>query len=299
MGVERTVIKVASERIRDGLTVRDSYDLLLLVGLVLLLPGLFLLPIPLLRVPLGLVAVLFAPGYALVAALFPRRDDLDGVARAALSFGLSVAVLPVIALVLNALTWGIRPWPIALSLSLWILLLCSTALWRRRALASSGPVYMPPAIDGLGWWRGLSSRVRAYYIIGGLALAAVLIAGTVALLLPDPTARTTEFYVLGPKGIAENYPREVAPGQEMQVQLGISNREGTRARYRVEVRAEGQLLAQLGPIALEDGATWEAALRYALARAGDDQRIDILLFYNDHPTPYRQLRLWVNVRSKP
>ncbi len=30
------------------------------------------------RVVLGLPFVLFFPGYALIAALYPRRDDLDG-----------------------------------------------------------------------------------------------------------------------------------------------------------------------------------------------------------------------------
>jgi uncharacterized membrane protein len=33
--------------------------------------------------------VLFLPGYALIAALFPRKDDLDGIERIALSFGLT------------------------------------------------------------------------------------------------------------------------------------------------------------------------------------------------------------------
>ena len=48
------------------------------------------------RIPLGLLMVLFVPGYALIAALFPRKDDLDGIERLALSFGLSIAVVPLI-----------------------------------------------------------------------------------------------------------------------------------------------------------------------------------------------------------
>jgi len=37
------------------------------------------------RVVLGLLLVLFLPGYSLIAALFPWKDDLDGIARIALS----------------------------------------------------------------------------------------------------------------------------------------------------------------------------------------------------------------------
>jgi uncharacterized membrane protein len=257
-----------------------------------------LLPIPALRVPFGLVAALFAPGYALTAALFPGRTDLDGPARAALSFGLSVATLPVLALVLNVLPWGIRLWPIVLTLSLWLLLLSGIALWRRRG-AASGAAYVPPTIQPMDWWHSLSQRARASYAVGGLVLVLIgTAAGTgFTMMSSDPSTRTTEFYVLGPNGLVENYPREVTPGQEMQVKVGIRNDEGAPARYRVEVRTQGQLLSQTEPITLESGGTWESPLRYMLTQVGDDQPIDILLFRNDDPKPLRQLGLSVNVRT--
>jgi len=42
------------------------------------------------RIILGLPLVLFLPGYSLIATLFSRKDDLDGIERIALSFGLSM-----------------------------------------------------------------------------------------------------------------------------------------------------------------------------------------------------------------
>ena len=68
------------------------------------------------RTILGLFLILFIPGYSLIAALFPKKGDLDGIERAALSFGLSIAVTPLIGLALNYTPWGIRLTPILISL---------------------------------------------------------------------------------------------------------------------------------------------------------------------------------------
>jgi uncharacterized membrane protein len=299
MNVDRTVIQLSSKPLHRSFRIQDHYDLALLSALALALPLLPLLPWPLLRLPLGLAMALGAPGYALAAAIFPRKGDLDGVARAGLSFGLSVAALPLLALALDALPWGIRPMPIALSLAAWIVCWDTVALLRRWRLAPAGLADTPVAANPLGWWRGLDAPARLACAAGALALALVLAAGGYAMLAPDPTARTTEFYALGAEGLAENYPREVAPGQPMQVRLGIANREGADARYRVEARSGGELLAAAGPLDVADGATWQAPLRYSLPRAGDDQLVEILLFRGDDAAPYRQLRLWVNVRGMP
>src|SRR5512136_1855199 len=81
-------------------------------------PSLSGLPV---RVPLGLVMVLFLPGYTLIAALFPRKDDLDGIERLALSLGLSIAVVPLIGLGLNYTSWGIRLKPVVICLTFFAL----------------------------------------------------------------------------------------------------------------------------------------------------------------------------------
>ncbi|HEX4841651.1 MAG TPA: DUF1616 domain-containing protein, partial [bacterium] len=83
------------------------------------------------RIVLGLPFVLFFPGYVLIAALYPRRSDLDGVERVALSLGLSLAVVPLIGLVLNYTPWGIHPTPILVGLALFIAV-CSAAAVRQR-----------------------------------------------------------------------------------------------------------------------------------------------------------------------
>ena len=102
------------------------------------------------RVLLGLLLVLFLPGYSLIAALFPRRDDLDGIERIALSFGLSIAVVPLLGLGLNYTPYGIRLVPVLAGLSLFTVLLAVVAGVRR--------VWMPEAerfvVEGWGLWLG-------------------------------------------------------------------------------------------------------------------------------------------------
>jgi len=89
------------------------------------------------RVLLGLLLVLFLPGYSLVAALFPRRDDLDGIERIALSFGLSIAVVPLLGLGLNYTQYGIRLVPVLLGLSLFTVLLAVVAGVRRGLVSDA------------------------------------------------------------------------------------------------------------------------------------------------------------------
>ena len=114
---------------------RDLPKDLTLVILLTLSCMLFVLIPPLnetpIRIILGLLLVLFLPGYSLIAALFPRKDDLDGIERIALSFGLSIAVVPLLGLALNYTSYGIRLVPILAMLSVFTVSLAVIAGVRR------------------------------------------------------------------------------------------------------------------------------------------------------------------------
>ena len=86
------------------------------------------------RIILGLPLVLFLPGYSLIAALFPRKDDLDGIERVALSFGLSIAVTPLLGLALNYTPFGIRLSPVLIVLSVFTISLAMGAYVRRSRI---------------------------------------------------------------------------------------------------------------------------------------------------------------------
>ncbi|MEM0261523.1 MAG: DUF1616 domain-containing protein [Nitrososphaerota archaeon] len=83
-----------------------------------------------LRYVLGSITVLFLPGYTLLQALY-RPGELTPLEELALSIGLSLAVVPLIGLVLNYTPWGIRLTPIITSLCIYTMVLILIATIRR------------------------------------------------------------------------------------------------------------------------------------------------------------------------
>jgi uncharacterized membrane protein len=290
---------------RVSLKWRD-FQLLFLGALVLL--GLiaigdqawFLAPI---RLLLGLVYVFYAPGYCLAAALFSRADDLDGVERLGLNIGLSIAHISLLALLLDALPWGIRLWPVALGECGVIALFSAIALWRRAHIPAA-EVYAPPLRWKTGRWRLLpGADRRIYMLLAATALSVGLFAAWI-FLVPANDQFMTEFYMLGRNGLAEQYPYQVGEGDELSVTLGVVNREREERSYRVEAWVVDSLhsgaperVATAGPFTLQPGEKYQAPIAWRMPKAGADQRVELQLFSNDDPTPYRRLQLWLDVRA--
>lgn len=78
---------------------------------------------------LGLIFALFSPGYTLVAAIFTKRDDLDIVRRLALSFGLSIVVVPLAGIFFNYTRWGISLYSMLFSLLAFIIVATSATFF--------------------------------------------------------------------------------------------------------------------------------------------------------------------------
>jgi uncharacterized membrane protein len=88
------------------------------------------------RAVVGFPLVLFLPGYSLVSALFPGRDELDALERIALSIGLSICVVVFVGLGLNYTPWGIRLGPVLLALSAFTLVMTAVSAVRRLSVTS-------------------------------------------------------------------------------------------------------------------------------------------------------------------
>ena len=96
-----------------------------------------LYPLVYIRYVLGSIFVMLLPGYTLLKALFPEENhnqkpekSLDSIEHIALSIGLSLALVPMIGLILNYTPWGIRLAPIVTSLLVLTLIFATTAVIR-------------------------------------------------------------------------------------------------------------------------------------------------------------------------
>ncbi len=255
------------------------------------------------RIPLGLAMVLFLPGYTLIAALFPRKDDLDGIEQVALSFGLSIAVVPLIGLGLNYTPWGIRLVPVVISLCLFTVMMSIAAHLRRSAIDQEDRF----SVEFRQGFRAVRSELvndRASRIDKALTviLVVTIILSVSALVYvvvtPKQGEKFTEFYILGPKGKAYDYPTSVALGQNSTVIVGIVNHEYVTVNYTMQMAIQNSTFLSRG-VRLEDNQTWERPVNYTLHRVGDNQKLEFLLYKEDNfTTPYRDLHLWVNVSTR-
>lgn len=87
------------------------------------------------RILLGPLTVLRLPGDSLIAALFPRKDNLEGIEWIVLSFGLSIAAVPLLGLTLNYTSVGVRLVPILTGLSIFTVSLVVVDYVRRCRLS--------------------------------------------------------------------------------------------------------------------------------------------------------------------
>jgi hypothetical protein len=96
-------------------------------------------PLTYVRQILGIIFVLFLPGYAFIKLLFPSKmpvifnaniEIMDNIERIALSLGMSLALVPMVGLILNYTPWGIRLAPITISLLSLTLIFAAAAVIR-------------------------------------------------------------------------------------------------------------------------------------------------------------------------
>ncbi|MFC2051581.1 DUF1616 domain-containing protein [Chloroflexota bacterium] len=299
-------------RLPNGLLIIDILTVLLVLA-ILVIPSSFL------RIALGLPFLLFFPGYVLVAALFAREKDIDGIEKIALSFGMSIAVTALIGLGLNYTPWGIRLEPVLFTISAFIFILSGLAMLRQRQYGAF-KLFTEHHLRLSGWEE--SPLNKALSII--LAIAILSTVGVLIYTVSSPKVgeHFTEFYILGLEGKAIDYPAKftlranrvasvrygdaatAVSGTTGRIILGIVNQEQQQTIYSVSIQIDGQPVnityngqnvSRLNAIPLEQGEKWEGEIGFAPMHTGENQKVEFLLYKDGSTEAYNSLHLWVNV----
>lgn len=260
----------------------------------LLIVAIIFLPSNVLRIILGLPFILFFPGYALMAALFPKKEGIGSIERLTLSLAMSFVTVSLIGLIFNYTPWGIRLEPMLYSIASFIFITSVIAWFRRRRLLWEERFGIEFHLVLPSWRMGIGDKALSIILVLAI-LGALGVAGYV-IATPKAGDKFTDFYILGLKEQAADYPKELRVGEEGRVIVGIANHEYETVNYRIEVRINGARNNEVKPIVLEHNEKWEEIVSFSLSEPREDQKVEFFLYKNGEVEPcLKPLHLWVDV----
>jgi len=223
---------------------------------------------------------------------------MEGIERFVLSFSVSIAVVLLIGLALNYTTWGIRLYPIMISVFIFIFIMSAIAWYRGRRFsgeANSSAATSAKQSSIQSFWSNQTLRNKIFIVVLTLLILGIL--GTVGYVISIPKSQDkySEFYVLDAQGNSDNYPSTVSLGQNIEVTLGIVNHENESTVYKIEMNISGVNAGDIGPINLNNKGKWEQLVTVTPTQTGSNQKVEFLLFVGAETTPSQTLFIWINV----
>lgn len=302
------------------------------------------------RAVLGTLFVLVGPGYAVTAALFPessgsksksdgteRPDDRASTAfqptlrggitvaeRGMFSLGVSILVVPLVALVLNFAPTDITPESLLFSVGGFTMAMVAVAAVRRWRVTPEKQFRVPYE----DWYTSARTELLEHESTLEAALNVVLVAsvlvaaggGVYAVLGPQESQSFTEFYLLGENETgelaADGYPETIAQGENETVVVGIANHEHREIEYSVvvqlqEVRGTNDSSTvtdsrELDRFRVNVGENETVHRRHDIApeTTGERLRLQYLLYVDEAPADpvdgnaHRSVHIWVNVTDQ-
>jgi len=258
--------------------------------LFVLVPPLNEIPV---RLILGIPLVLFLPGYSLIATLFPRIDDLDGIERVALSFILSLSIVPLLGLILNFTFFGTRLVPVLIVLSTLTISLSLVAWFRRLRLPTNERIRVTfERLFKFNLGQSLQDKCLSIFLIASIIGSSATLVYVV--VTPRTGERFTEFYLLGPNGMASDYPKDLEIGEEGEVIIGIMNNEYENVTYLLEVFFNGSIIYE-ERVFLIESEKWERPFIFKAIEKCENQKLEFLLYKDQQIEAYRTLYLMINI----
>ena len=224
--------------------------------------------------------------------LFPKRDDLDGIERVALSFILSLAVTPLLGLVLNFTPFGIRLIPVLVVLLAFTISVSLVAWVKRLKLPAEERFRVPFEI--LTFNLGQSSLDKGLSLILIASIIGASATLVYVIVVPKSGERFTEFYLLGLNGIASEYPTELKLGEAGELIVRVVNHESENTTYRIVINFNDHQIYD-DHLFLIDNEMWESPFTFQATEKGENQKLEFTLFIEQQLEEYRTLHLWINI----
>ncbi|MFC1928296.1 DUF1616 domain-containing protein [Chloroflexota bacterium] len=143
----------------------------------------------------ALPVIFFFPGYALLSALYPRNTGMRGMERLLLSFGLSLAIVPIVCLIMNYVV-NLTLYPTLTVLTLFILVMSLIAWWRRRRLFRE-EIFTLPSLRNIQLDR-IIQNYRFILWLSLIALTIIILLFLVHLALDTPTFQSLDIFTSQP-----------------------------------------------------------------------------------------------------
>lgn len=289
---------------------------------------------PGLRLLAGALLLIALPGYAVVSALFPawrntptgdpEGDDVrvstgELLQRLALSLGAGLALIPILALVLDGVGVGLSARPVAAALTAVVVAGLGVAVARRGSLPAARRFRF-----GAGRWvddirRSFSSSGPALAVELLLIVAVIAATATIggALAFPVDGEEYSSFALRteAPDGslVAGEFPDELTAGANEPFVATVENHENEPVDYTVVVQLQRVQDGPDGPQTVEwselsrgertlaPGEQWRYDHTVRPGTTGEGMRLTYLLYQGDVPsTPRRanadrSLHVWVDV----
>jgi hypothetical protein len=221
------------------------------------------------RVGLGVPLLLFWPGYALTAALFPHWR-LGWTERVVFSLSLSLFAAILGAVLLNWTIWRLSPASWAALGGGVTLGACLLAAWRRRGQLLPGVRPLPVIPSGQ---------------LALLGLAALLTVGAIGLSRAPAQPADVQGYTM-------LWLTPETDSQKPQMRVSVRSAELTQQSYRLELTASGMLVAAWPDVSLAPGETWEARVQLGEGPAANSH-IEARLYRTEEPgAVYRRVSWW-------
>ena len=125
----------------------------------------------------------------------------------------------------------------------------------------------------------------------------VAVSATVYVIVEPKVGESfTEFYILGPGGMASDYPTNLTSGENGSLIIGIVNHENKQTSYHLVVTSDN--IAQIDEVVtLNNQQSMMIPFNFTAGDPGSREMVFNLYKLPDDSNVYRSLHLWLNITA--